>query len=47
VVHESFQLLGSLAIVVGGSAIFYNKVSHSGQRKKKNPHRILYGIPKR
>ncbi|PLW18057.1 hypothetical protein PCANC_04708 [Puccinia coronata f. sp. avenae] len=29
VVHESFQLLGSLAIVVGGSAIFYNKVSHS------------------
>lgn len=27
--HEAFQLLGSLLIIVGSSAIIYNKISHS------------------
>lgn len=28
-VHEGFQLLGSLSILIGASAIFYNKILHS------------------
>ena len=28
-VHEAFQLLGSLSIIIGASCIFYNKMSHS------------------
>ncbi|KAI7937140.1 hypothetical protein MJO28_016039 [Puccinia striiformis f. sp. tritici] len=28
-VHEAFQLLGSLSIIIGASCIFYNKWSHS------------------
>jgi len=28
-VHEGFQLLGSLSILIGATAIFYNKISHS------------------
>ncbi|KAA1069878.1 hypothetical protein PGTUg99_000368 [Puccinia graminis f. sp. tritici] len=29
-VHEGFQLVGSLSIIIGASCIFYNKMSHSG-----------------